>query len=61
MATFTRQYILAMSRATYLADHSAARSSYFGELATMTALMVCFQRLLHDHHALLMNSRYQGP
>ncbi len=40
MATFARQYVLAMSRATHLADLAAARSFKFSELATVLALMV---------------------
>ncbi len=41
MATSAGQDVLAMSRATHLADLPAARSFQFGELATMVALMVC--------------------
>ncbi|KAL9123770.1 MAG: hypothetical protein Q9217_006835, partial [Psora testacea] len=40
MATFARQDVLAMSRATHLADLAAARSFKFSELATVVALMV---------------------
>ena len=40
MATFARQDVLAMSRATHLADLAAARSFKFSELATVLALMV---------------------
>ena len=61
MATFARQDVLAMSRATHLADLAAARSFKFGELAIVVALMVCLQLLFHSHHALLTNSRFQRP
>lgn len=61
MATFARQDVLAMSRATHLADLAAARSFKFSKLATVVALMVCLQLLFHSHHALLTNSRCQGP
>ena len=61
MATFARQDVLAMSRATHLADLAAARSFKFSELATVVALMICLQLLFHSHHALLTNSRCQGP
>ena len=40
MATFAGQDVLAMSRATHLADPAAARSFKFSKLATMVALMV---------------------
>ena len=42
MAAFARQDVLAMSRATYLADLAAARSFKFSELAIVVALMVFF-------------------
>lgn len=61
MATFARQYVLAMSRATDLADLAAARSFKFSELATVLALMVYLQLLCHSHHALSTNSRFQRP
>ena len=41
MAAFAGQDVLAMSRATYLADLAAARSFKFSEFATMVALMMC--------------------
>jgi len=50
-----------MSRATHLADLATVRSFKFSELATVVALMVCLQLLCHSHHALLTNSRFQGP
>ena len=40
MATFAGQDVLAMSRATHLADLAAARSFKFSEFATMVAFMV---------------------
>ena len=61
MATFARQDVLAISRATHLADLTAARSFKFGKLAAIVALMVRLQLLFHSHHALLTNSRCQGP
>ena len=61
MTTFARQYVLAMSRATHLADLAAARSFKFSELATVVALVVCLKLLFHSRHALLTNSRCQGP
>ena len=61
MAAFARQDVLAMSRATYLADLAAARSFKFSELAIVVALMVFLQLLFHSHHALLTNNRCQGP
>ena len=41
MATFAGQDILAMSRAIYLVDLTAARSFKFSEFATMVALIIC--------------------
>ncbi len=41
MATFATQDVLAMSRATHLADLAVARSFEFSELATVVAFMVC--------------------
>lgn len=40
MATFARQYVLAISRATHLADLATARSFNSSELAAVLALMV---------------------
>ena len=41
MATFIEQDILAISRATHLADLAAARFFKFSEFAPIIALMMC--------------------
>lgn len=41
VATFARQDVLVMSRATYLASHAATRSSKSSELASVIARVIC--------------------